>query len=113
MQPHSTSAEICSLLDNVLQTLHLLKQAVEQHVPIPAVQVAPPLPEPETPTPVMPKRIAPVLTIKLSDLQREREKAQRRKASSPVKRPPVRQARPRRPLPEPEVIYRRGFRLVS
>lgn len=105
MQSHTTSTEICSLLDNVLQTLHLLKSALEQHVPIPSVQAPP---EPEEPAPVVPRRIAPVLTIKLSDLQRERDKAQRRRAAPPPHRPPLRKAHPRRHLPEVEVIYRRG-----
>lgn len=140
MQPHPTSAELCALLDNVLQTIHLLKQALDQCVPPPAAQAKAPPPEPVPPVdpvPVEPKRVAPVLTIKLSDLLRAADEAKKRRQPQAIthleegrawreqrrqrhlevlraqsKRSRVAQALDRK-MQEVEVVYKGGLKRVS
>lgn len=138
MQQFITSSEACALLDRVLQTVQSLNQAridIVQRTTPPVLQPALPPVIVEEPI-VLPSEdrpIAPVLTIKLSDLiregaaakERQRHRQRHHKAPSrpPTQEPPpillhARQ-RPKRPLRpvrqarEVEVVYRRNYRLVS
>jgi hypothetical protein len=136
MQQFITSSEACALLDRILQTSQSLNRAINEYVrndpfakPPEPIQAAI-LPEPVVlPTPE--RAVAPVLTIKLSDLMRVTDESRRRRtqrpsrpqpekahsAPSPTSRPKEPSRRPMRSTraPEVEVIYRRSpsFRMVS
>jgi hypothetical protein len=135
MQQFITSAEACALLDRILQTSQSLNRAFDEYVrkdplspppqpvvaaPIPAAIVAQPalLPQPMRP-------VAPVLTIKLSDLMNARDEARRRRAQRQTEPSPQPQRAASAPPPAPmhrpkalprthqrprevEVIYRRA-----
>lgn len=135
MQQFITSSEACALLDRILQTSQSLNWAINEYVrkdplkPVIAAQPEPVsaaiVPEPVV-LPEPPRAVAPVLTIKLSDLMQARDEARRRRTqrgSQPQPAQEVRQARPERnerppqhrpkPLPrsaprDVEVIYRRS-----
>lgn len=127
MHHHLSAAEARALLDRVLQTVQSLSETYERLFPrVPVSVEAQPANnqndrEKEAELIVVPrvkKPVAPALTIKLSDLIREGERAQRRKQNAtppqqpPTKRVPFRDRRRGRPR-EVEVVYRKGFRLVS
>jgi hypothetical protein len=136
MQQFITSSEACALLDRILQTVQSLKLATAEVIqrtspPAPQPVLPPAIVEEPTVLPLDERPIAPVLTIKLSDLIREstaaKERRQQRQVPRLQKRAPDEPAplllharpRPQRPLRpirqvrEVEVVYRRNYRLVS
>lgn len=127
MHHNLSAAEACALLDRVLQTVQSLSEAYERLFPkVPVSVEAQPAntqihrekEAEQIVVPIVKRPVAPVLTIKLSDLVREGERAQRRKqTTTPSQRPPAKRVpfrdRRRGPPREVEVIYRKGIRLVS
>ena len=139
MQQFITSAEACALLDRILQTSQSLNRVIDEYVrhdPFAKPKIQPPelvvAPPVESVLPDPRKAVAPVLTIKLSDLMRAGDEARRRRTQhrndpqpqqqQTQQRPPP-PAREHRPKPlrasprEVEVIYRRsvgrGLRVVA
>jgi hypothetical protein len=118
MQQLTTSAEACALLDRVLQTVQTLNRALaslQPQVPSSAPQARP---LPMVVRPVLPQledAVAPVLTIKLSDLMREGTAArERRQQHTRPQRPNRPRSKPLRPqLRDVEVIYRKSYRVAS
>lgn len=131
MQQFITSSEACALLDRILQTSQSLNKAISKYV-LPNIQTKPaataiPSPPPVAETAVLPMKkaepavpsiddapIAPVLTIKLSDLVREGEYSRQRRLQQQRgrnQRPP--KPRHKRQMRDVEVLYKRGFRMVS
>jgi hypothetical protein len=110
MQQFLSSEEACVLLDTVLRTAQGLRRAFEAHgflgtVAVDQADTTPSKPPLEPP-------VAPVLTIPLAALQREGELARRRRNQRSGRVNVPRRAPPRSRTPT-EVIYRRGFKLVS
>ena len=121
-------AEACALLDHVLQTVQSLDTAFARYFPkVPvSVEAQPPASltskqihreiEAElTVSPVERRPAVPVLTIKLSDLIREAERAKNHrqfKAPAQQRRPWKHKRRHRHPATDVEVVYRKGFRVA-
>jgi hypothetical protein len=116
MQQYITSAEACQLLDRVLQTVQSLNAAFSALFPPPAT-----IPEvraleatvPEPSVVPAPEPVAPVLTIKLSDLVRASDNVQRRNKQHKRHQRQNHQPRHERRVRNVEVVYRRAFRMVS
>jgi hypothetical protein len=118
MQHDITPAEAHALCGRALEVLGRLERALTRYV-CPPVRVATPPPPSEvraTPVALPMKPIAPVLTLRLSDILREQEiDRQEELARQARRRPPVQVRYPKRRIQirEAEVTYRKSFRLVS
>lgn len=124
MQQYISSAEACTLLDRVLQTVQSLKTARAMFVQRIQVQAPPPPPpqpeealvssvieaEPALP-PTDTRRVAPVLTIKLADLVQAGNAARARRVQTGKSQRTA--SRPQHNVRKVEILYRKGFRLVS